>query len=133
MLMFRSIVIMLSILCLSSYGFKSLTSRSLSSSMRSKLKMSKSGDGSSGNPVALVTGGGRGIGKAIALALADEGCKVVVNYFVNETQALEVVEEIKIRSAAKGGTAIAIQADCSNPDEVAAMFSSAVDQVRCNC
>ena len=42
------------------------------------------------NPVAVVTGASRGIGKAIALALADAGCKVVVNYASNEAAALEV-------------------------------------------
>lgn len=42
------------------------------------------------NPVAVVTGASRGIGKAIALALADAGCKVIVNYASNEAAALEV-------------------------------------------
>ena len=42
------------------------------------------------NPVAVVTGASRGIGKAIALALADAGCKVIVNYAANEAAALEV-------------------------------------------
>lgn len=42
------------------------------------------------NPVAVVTGASRGIGRAIALALADAGCKVIVNYASNEAAALEV-------------------------------------------
>ena len=43
------------------------------------------------NPVALVTGASRGIGRAIALALGDAGCKVIVNYASNEAAALEVI------------------------------------------
>ena len=42
------------------------------------------------NPVAIVTGASRGIGKAIALALADYGCKVVVNYQSDEAGAMKV-------------------------------------------
>lgn len=99
-----------------------------SNSMRSMAMMAKKP--APENPVAIVTGAARGIGKAIACALADTGCTVVVNYFVNETQALEVVEELKVRSGGKGGTAIAIRADCSNPAEVTAMFEEAHSKVR---
>ena len=82
------------------------------------------------NPIALVTGGGRGIGRAISLALADAGCKVIVNYAFNETQALEVVAELQAIAGPKGGTAIAIKADISNAEEVQAMFEKAVEEVR---
>ena len=82
------------------------------------------------NPVALVTGAGRGIGKAIAFALADVGCKIIVNYATNEAQAQEVVDEIKARASLKGSTAIAIKADCSDPEQVQAMFAQAVQEVR---
>jgi len=44
---------------------------------------------------ALVTGASRGIGRAIALALAQEGADVVVNYVYNETPAQQLAEEIK--------------------------------------
>ena len=45
--------------------------------------------------VAVVTGASRGIGKAIALALAGDGCSVVVNYARNRDKANEVVEAIR--------------------------------------
>ena len=44
---------------------------------------------------ALVTGGSRGIGRAIALAFGDAGLNVVVNYLVNEQKAEEVTNQIK--------------------------------------
>ena len=45
--------------------------------------------------VALVTGGSRGIGRAIAIALAKEGIKVVLTYKVNKEKAISVIEDIK--------------------------------------
>jgi len=68
--------------------------------------------------VALVTGGSRGIGRAIALRLASDGNAVAVNYAANGAAADEVVEMI----AANGGTAIAVQADVGDADAVASMF-----------
>ncbi len=65
------------------------------------------------NEIALVTGGSRGIGKAIALKLAQEGAFVVVNYTSNDEEAKRVVAEI----AADGNKAIAIKADISNFSE----------------
>ena len=64
--------------------------------------------------VAIVTGGSRGIGRAIAIALAAEGAKVAVNYASSSTAADEVVAEI----TAAGGDAIALQADVSDGDQV---------------
>lgn len=63
---------------------------------------------------ALVTGGSRGIGRAIALALAEAGCDVAVNYLNSREQANEVVKQI----AALGRKAIAVQADVSKDAEV---------------
>lgn len=63
---------------------------------------------------AIVTGGSRGIGKAIALKLAEKGANVVVNYTSNFEKAQEVVEQIK----SMGRDAIAIKADVSNSDDV---------------
>lgn len=64
--------------------------------------------------VALVTGASRGIGRAIALALASEGAKVVANYARSSAAADEVVAEIQ----AAGGEAIALQADVSQAEQV---------------
>lgn len=63
---------------------------------------------------AIVTGGSRGIGKAIALKLASEGANVVVNYTRSADKALEVVEEVK----ALGVEALAVQADVSKTEDV---------------
>ena len=68
--------------------------------------------------VALVTGGGRGIGKATALALARGGADVLVNYLENHKRADEVVDKIK----AMGRKAVAVQANVGNQSEVTAMF-----------
>lgn len=61
------------------------------------------------NRVALVTGGSRGIGRAIALAMAAQGARVAVNYASNRQAAEEVVAEI----ASAGGDAAAFEADVS--------------------
>jgi 3-oxoacyl-[acyl-carrier protein] reductase len=71
---------------------------------------------------ALVTGGSRGIGRAIALKLAKEGANVAVNYAGSEALANEVVEEIK----QLGKDAIAIQCDVSNGDSVAEMIKETI-------
>jgi 3-oxoacyl-[acyl-carrier protein] reductase len=69
--------------------------------------------------VALVTGGSRGIGRAIALALAAEGVSVAVNYRKRESDAVEVVASIE----RTGSRAIAVRADVSINDEVQAMMA----------
>lgn len=70
--------------------------------------------------IALVTGGSRGIGRAIALALAARGCKVVVNYCSSDVAAEEVVKQIKNA----GGNAIAIKADVSSEEDVKSLFKT---------
>lgn len=58
----------------------------------------------------LVTGASRGIGRAIALRLAGEGCAVVVHYHTNEAEAVAVADQIRER----GGTAHVLQADLAD-------------------
>jgi 3-oxoacyl-[acyl-carrier protein] reductase len=65
--------------------------------------------------VAIVTGGGRDIGKSVSLHLAAEGAKVAVNYRSDAAAAQATVAEIE----AAGGTAILVQADVTKPAEVA--------------
>ncbi|SDW87577.1 glucose 1-dehydrogenase [Hydrobacter penzbergensis] len=73
---------------------------------------------------ALVTGANSGIGKAVAIALANDGANVVVNYVTHPEAAEAVVTEIKNN----GGTAIALQADVSKEDQVQAMFQAMYKQ-----
>ncbi|MFJ7404827.1 MULTISPECIES: 3-oxoacyl-[acyl-carrier-protein] reductase [unclassified Lysinibacillus] len=72
--------------------------------------------------VAVVTGASRGIGRAIALKLADEGAKVIVNYSGSQAKAEEVVAAIQ----ANGGEALAVQASVSKTEEVSALMGAAV-------
>ena len=74
--------------------------------------------------VALVTGGSRGIGRAMARTLAISGHRVAVNYTANRTAADEVVSDIE----EIGGEAIAIQADVGDESSVADLFA-AVEEV----
>lgn len=69
------------------------------------------------NRVALVTGASRGIGRAIAMELAEEGCAVCVNYLRRRQQAEDVAEAIRGR----GGRALAVQADVADRAAVEAM------------
>lgn len=73
------------------------------------------------NKSALVTGSSRGIGRAIAERLAAEGAAVVINYTRNPELAQQAVDGI----LAKGGKAIAIQADVAKPTEVRRLFDEA--------
>src|SRR6204780_3498155 len=69
--------------------------------------------------VAVITGASRGVGAATALVLAEQGFRVVVNYRASADQADEVVQSV----AAAGGEAVAIRADVTVPDDVAAMVN----------
>jgi 3-oxoacyl-[acyl-carrier protein] reductase len=72
--------------------------------------------------VVLVTGASRGIGAEMARELSAAGAKVIVNYAGGKDAANQVVNEIK----AKGGDALALQADVSKAAEVKAMFDAAI-------
>jgi 3-oxoacyl-[acyl-carrier protein] reductase len=73
--------------------------------------------------VAVVTGASRSIGRGIALALAKEGCKVLVNYSKSQAEADEVVNKI----LEMGGEAIAVQCDVSKREDVERMFAKAIE------
>ena len=72
--------------------------------------------------VALVTGSGRGIGRAMATELGRAGAKVVVNYANSKGPAEEVVQAIK----ALGSDAIAIQANVTQVDQIGRLMDEAV-------
>ena len=71
---------------------------------------------------ALVTGGSRGIGRGIALALADHGVHVAINYVRNEAAAKATLELVR----ARGSDGFIVQADVSQPTQVERLF----DRVR---
>ncbi len=74
--------------------------------------------------VAIVTGASRGIGRAIALALAAEGASVVVNYANSSAAADAVVADIQ----AMGADAISFQADVAQPDQVTSFVAAIMEK-----
>src|SRR5262245_6256433 len=75
--------------------------------------------------VAVVTGGGRSIGRAISLALAAEGCDVAVNYVNHQADADGTVEAIR----KQGRRAIAVQGDVSKQQHVARVVAAAESEL----
>lgn len=73
--------------------------------------------------VAMVTGGSRGIGRAISLALARHGARVVVNYLGNASAAEATAREI----VACGSQCLTVQADVSKPEEVHRLIDQVLD------
>jgi 3-oxoacyl-[acyl-carrier protein] reductase len=73
---------------------------------------------------AIVTGGSLGIGTAVALELAREGCNVAVNYRRHDTEAKQVVAEI-VKMGQKG---MAVQADVSSYDDAQKMVEKVVEE-----
>lgn len=72
---------------------------------------------------AIVTGGGRDIGRAVAIKLASEGASVAINYFSSSKGADEAVTEI----TKSGGKAIAVQGDLNKKSDVDALVAAAED------
>jgi 3-oxoacyl-[acyl-carrier protein] reductase len=68
--------------------------------------------------VAVVTGGGRGIGRAVAVRLAKEGANVAISYRSNDTAAEEVAEKLR----AAGALCEIFKGDVASPKDVAALF-----------
>ena len=75
--------------------------------------------------VSLITGGSRGIGKAIALQFSNQGIRVAVNYISNKSAADEVVKTIEDG----GGSAVAVQGDVTKRDEVERIFAETTDSL----
>ena len=71
--------------------------------------------------VAVVTGGGRGIGRAVAVRLANEGANVAISYRSNNAAAEEVAEEVR----AAGAQCEIFKGDVASPEDVDALFKSA--------
>lgn len=118
------------------FGFQRIASTSVVransgiSSIRGQMKMmARKKKEMPPNPVAVVTGASRGIGKAIALALGDAGCKVIVNYASSDAAAKEVCDEIVARGGDKGAMAVPMKANIGSPEEVQAMIAKACDEV----
>ena len=68
--------------------------------------------------IALVTGGSRGIGRGIALKLAESGCKVVINYRQNDSAAADTLERVR----QLGSDGLLVQADVSRPEDLRVML-----------
>ncbi|MEM7294870.1 MAG: SDR family oxidoreductase [Pseudomonadota bacterium] len=85
---------------------------------------SQQGQSANSDPVAIVTGGGTGIGAACASVLASNGCRVIVNYRSSEQQAKAVVEECQD----KGAEAIAVQGDIASDQDCRRVIDSAIEK-----
>jgi NAD(P)-dependent dehydrogenase (short-subunit alcohol dehydrogenase family) len=81
--------------------------------------------GSLKGDAALVTGGGRGVGKGISLALARAGCRVAINYRSGAAQAEQTVDEIR----RMGGEAFVVRGDVARAADVDAMFEEALGKL----
>ena len=68
---------------------------------------------------ALITGGSRGIGRGIALKLAEHGVKIAVHYYQNKDAATDTLAKVRER----GADGCAVQADVSRPEEIRRMFT----------
>lgn len=74
-------------------------------------------------PIAIVTGGSRGIGRAVSVALARQGWNVAFSYVANAAAAEETTSMINNA----GGRALAVKADMTSPDDIAQLFKATLD------
>jgi NAD(P)-dependent dehydrogenase (short-subunit alcohol dehydrogenase family) len=86
-----------------------------------------SSSGSDDKQIALVTGASKGIGRGIALQLAERGFAIVINYFADEKGARETAEAVK----SSGQTALIIQANVGIKSEVDQMFDIVLEELGC--
>jgi len=75
---------------------------------------------------ALITGSSRGIGRGIALKLAEQGVKIAVHYYKNERAANETLAEVRRRDS----DGFIVQADVSRPEEIKQMFRKVEEQFK---
>jgi NAD(P)-dependent dehydrogenase (short-subunit alcohol dehydrogenase family) len=75
---------------------------------------------------ALVTGSSRGIGRGIALALAESGVKVAIHYFRNKAAAKETLAQVRKR----GSDGVLMQADVTRPEQITEMFRNLKTEFR---
>ena len=73
---------------------------------------------------ALITGSSRGIGRGIALKLAEHGVRIAVHYYQNEPAAKDTLAEIRRR----GSDGLILQADVTRPEQITSMFSTVQKQ-----
>src|SRR3954467_7219872 len=73
---------------------------------------------------ALVTGASRGLGRAIASRLAEEGAWVALNYRTGEVEVQAVADDI----ASRGGTTLLVRADVSKKEDARAMVAKVIDK-----
>ncbi len=76
--------------------------------------------------LAIVTGGSRGIGRAISIRLAEEGATVIINYLTHQDSARETLREIE----ASGGKAEVLRFDVSSFEEVQQVFKGVLDEYK---
>jgi enoyl-[acyl-carrier protein] reductase III len=69
---------------------------------------------------ALITGASRGIGRGIALKLAENGVKIGVHYYRNESAAKDTLQEVRRR----GSEGFVVQADVCRPEQITRMFQT---------